>query len=95
MSHWKVNPKETWDGWEVCAPAEFPERTLPNVPRTIALVTSQPHAYMIAATPELYEALEAFLHTYADTQKHPSVVDESRVIAIARAALAKARGENL
>lgn len=42
---------------------------------------------------DLVAALELYLRTYADMQKHPTPVQEAEMITVARAALAKAKGE--
>lgn len=50
------------------------------------------NTHLIAAAPELYEALEAMLRAFDDRQIHPSFKPFPAVEA-AEAALAKARGE--
>lgn len=55
--------------------------------------TAKPNAHLIAAAPDLYEALEVMRHEYR-TALRISGVDEktSKTMATANAALAKARG---
>lgn len=56
----------------------------------------QASAHLIAAAPELYEALEGMLEVYGgemDVDGLPKHEVELNLIAVARAALSKARGE--
>ncbi len=50
------------------------------------------NARLIAAAPEMLEALRLYDRTYASTQTHPTVADEAACIAAVRAAIAKATG---
>lgn len=54
-----------------------------------SLVNATANAHLIAAAPELYEALEDVLYLFGQGDNP----DEPKEVSVARAALAKARGE--
>jgi hypothetical protein len=98
MSHWKVLPKETWvegfgDGWEIVDTEVIPERTLPNVPRTVALVTRQEDAHLIAIAKDGYE-LALLVSKYFGNDPIDELLEcDIRLRNTARKLIAKARGE--
>ncbi|HXM10121.1 MAG TPA: hypothetical protein VN946_09265 [Terriglobales bacterium] len=57
------------------------------------LQENEANACLIAATPEMYEALERFLLTYEGGTAARSVQQQDEDAVFAKAALAKARGE--
>ena len=50
------------------------------------------NARLVAAAPEMYEALTRYIATYADTQTHPTPTQEALVILATRSALKRVRG---
>lgn len=90
---WIVNPQETWvdgfgDGFEVQAATLQPERTLPGLLYTVALCQRIEDAHLIAAAPDLYEALEEAVETMR------IMLGDLRLLTKGYRALAKARGES-
>lgn len=53
-------------------------------------VDREANARLIAAAPDMLEALKLYIATYVHTQRHPSVTEEATVMRVVESAVAKA-----
>jgi hypothetical protein len=94
---WRAQPREGFEGeWEVVSTCETEWLIAAAAPH-IDGDPDEANAHLIAAAPELLEALEAVLYwaelIAGDTTDKEAAANEEASIALARAAIAKVKGD--
>ena len=92
--NWSIENRMTaGEGWAVASDHDFPGKPRTTHRRYMAqIIGSVEDAHLVAASKELYEALEKILARFGSYERDCDCED-CTPIRVARAALAKARGE--